>query len=129
MFSISDNLAVILSPASLAVVFLVAVLLIAPGLMPVVGRILGRIVGFELRRRYGVRLQPQTTKRAPAPPIEHEPDIEVLPPSRATPTLRAGDQRSLAPTARSRSRTPVWLAGTVVAAAVAVLSWLLLHSR
>lgn len=93
------------APVHWAIVAAVAVLLLAPGLMPPTARLAGRIASVLLR----TSRRPERSRRLKAPET-----TDNLP-SSAEPI--------------SRDHVPVWVVALMVLSAVAVLSWWLFHSR
>lgn len=88
----------------------IAILVLAPGLIPPLARVAGRMVGTlgsHQRKESRVRRHPPRVVDANSQP---------LPPSAAE-----RDERGLS--------TSMWLVGVLVASAVAVLSWWLLRTR
>lgn len=97
----------ITSPFQWAVVVAIAVLILAPGLIPPVARLAGRITAMTLRGR----TQPRT-RTMPSEPaaVGMETAMKALP-------------------ERPARQTSGWLVGLLVACAAAVLSWWLFRSR
>jgi hypothetical protein len=127
-----------LSPPQWALVILLAVLLFAPGLMRPLGRLAGRLLAAELRRRAGLPpLRGEGARRrggeratpSPNDPTTQRPDVEVLPPEHPRPTLRASDPTPLAPPTPGKPLAPIWVIAAVFVGAVAVLLWFLLRSQ
>lgn len=116
------NLAWVASPAHWAVLALVAVIVLAPGLLPRLGRALGVLTARAVGRSPG------------AGPGAR---VEVIPPSSPRATLRRSGGRPLAGSAASEASTeagerPGWLrwrVPAVVTVAIGVILWWLLHSR
>ncbi len=121
------GLGMIVSPVQGAILLVVVVLVFAPKLAGPLGRQAGRSFKGWLRAYLGM---PAPRRPRPAPrEVDAEPEIEIIPPKRHEHTLRAGSRASLAAGARSERRPPVWPVVAVVSASVAVLLWIVLHSR
>lgn len=125
----TEILAMIGTPIQWLFIAAVAVLLFAPRLIPVIGRILGRMARAEVRRRYGVTLKP-----APRRPVERSPSVETIPAGLSPePVAEAREEPARADRAESSlprsSGAAVWGVTALVAGAVAVLLWILLHGR
>lgn len=120
------------SPGQTALAAIVVVALLAPRLLPPIGRFLGRYVAAEMRRRLGMPARPTRGDRR----TQDAPEPEVILPDAPSTTLRAGATSSLASRTGGAQRQPAadrpappWLALLVVSTATAVLLWYLLHPR
>jgi hypothetical protein len=132
----TPDLAFIAAPWQVIVLLFLAVGLLAPQLLPKIGRSLGRLLRAEMLRRLGLpggspvrrpTAQPAADRpRTPAP-------TEILMPERPEPTLRSRADRSIVPASTappaSAKSANLWLAGMGVLAAAGAIFWLLLHSR
>jgi hypothetical protein len=132
---VTETLALVGTPVQWLVIAAVAVALFAPRLIPVIGRLLGRSVRAEVRRRYGITLGP--TSSAPTLPrdaVEHTgAPAPQAPAAEVHETVETRDATlpaaSSEPTAPHRSGAPIWPMTALVAGAAAVLLWVLLHAR
>jgi hypothetical protein len=129
---VTKTLAMIGTPVQWLFIATVGVLLFAPRLIPVIGRILGRMVRSEVRRRYGVTLKP-----APRSPVQRAATIESIPAPEPAPGAPAPVEPRDEPAPLTQSHAtaprapgaPVWGVAALVAGAAAVLLWILLHGR
>jgi hypothetical protein len=133
--SVHLSTALLGAPWQVFVVALLAVGLLAPQLLPKLGRMLGRTLRAEVFRRVGLSpsrrvaaetvASPRPIPRMPAP----EAAVEILAPERPDATLRAGSKRSLEPQRTAKGAAPIWLVTFVAFAAAGAIFWLLLHTR
>jgi len=118
----------VVSPVQWAVLALLAILVFAPKLLPPLARLAGRSLGGWLRAALGLpALQRPTAPRAEI--ADEPPTVQVIRPSRREHTLRAGSRSALADRAPDRRPIPLWPIAAVVSLAVAVLLWMVLHTR
>ena len=101
------SMAMITSPFQWSIVSVIVVLILAPGLIPPVARLAGRITATTLRSRTQSR-----ARTAPSEPSEVHMETAMKPLPE-----------------RPRRQTSGWLVGLPVASAAAVLSWWLFRSR
>jgi Sec-independent protein translocase protein TatA len=155
----ADLLGLVLSPWHIGILVILVVTLFAPQLMAPIGRMLGKLMRAEVRRRTGIAIPREVMgERAPARPeaareprsagtvIEIDPSESVarpagarretltISPAREAPTAPPEPRdespaRAAGPSKSRSSGAPVWLMGGVVAGAAGVLLWLLLHAR
>jgi hypothetical protein len=127
---VTESMAIIGTPVQWALIAGAAILLFAPQLVPAIARVLGRMMGREVQRRYGIKLRaPHVPPQRPMRSANVEPpQIETEIESRPEPII---DTPRPAPesVSQGRSSLPVWAVTTVAAGLAAVLLWILLHGR
>lgn len=127
-----ETLAMVGTPLQWALIAVVALLVFSPSLVPVIARVLGRMVRTEVRRRYGITLRsaPPNRPAVTAAPMHPDPPTEYrhdeVPPAAGKPKIEEQPDATLP---ADRLRIPVWSISALVLGAIAVLLWLLLHWR
>jgi hypothetical protein len=121
-----ENLGLAWSPLHLAVAAIVVIAVFSPQLMPKIGRMLGRLLNAEVRRRLGVLggLLPRPATRRTEAPVP-----EALPPVTRRVTVQTAEAAVPARPEPKRGSRSAWKVAVIAAGIVAVLSWFLLHSR
>jgi Sec-independent protein translocase protein TatA len=127
-----ERLAFFGAPWQILIVALLAIGLLAPHLLPRIGRMLGRTLRAEAFRRVG--LPPSAKKQArhqsiPIPRLAEPEQVEITMPEHPAPTLRRDTTSTLSSAPPRRRGLPSWLVFSMAAAAASVVFWLLLHSR
>ncbi len=116
------------TPVQWLAIAAVGLVLFAPKLIPVFARILGRLVGMEMKRRYGISVPsaPRPIRNSRSEPQ----DVETVPVETPARIQSAPEPvQAPIPAMPTRSSLPLWTGSALVLGAVAVLLWYLLHAR
>ena len=120
------SLALVGSPTAWAAIALLVIVIFAPRVLPSLAKLAGSLMQREVRRRLGV---PEPRRNSPS---RSRPSVEVIPPEppRSRPVaprhVEIIEAEPLPP--RKPSPSLWWAAGGAISL-LAVLSWILFHSR
>lgn len=112
------------SPAAWAALGVLVILVFAPRLLPSLARVVGLFLQREVRRRLGM---PEAGRTIRSPKLQ-----EVIPPGRTQATRTPRPEVRIIdvdPLPRRKAASPLWWAAGGVLSLLAVLSWILFHSR